>query len=63
MLSLALKYAEEELGLNKVLLTCNDDNIGSYRVIEKNGGVLQDKIKNHINGKEQLSRRYWITIK
>lgn len=63
MLKEALIYAKEELGLKKVLITCNDDNIGSYRVIEKNGGILQDKIMNHINGKEQLSRRYWITIK
>ncbi|MCA9618830.1 MAG: GNAT family N-acetyltransferase [Myxococcales bacterium] len=30
-----------ELGLDEVLLTCNDDNAASIRVIEKNGGVLQ----------------------
>jgi len=49
----------KKLGLNKVFLTCDDTNIGSYKIIEKNAGILQDKI--NINGK--LERRYWIEIK
>ncbi len=63
MLKEALLYSKESLGLNKVLITCNDDNSGSSKVIEKNGGILQDKIVNHIEGVDKLSRRYWITIK
>lgn len=51
-----LKYAHD-FGLDKVLITCDDNNIGSIKVIEKNGGILQDKIDN---GKEVLTRRYWI---
>ena len=62
MLSKALDYARDVLGLSKVLITCNDNNYGSARVIEKNGGKLQDKIKNIIDGVEILSRRYWIEI-
>lgn len=50
-------------GLNKVLITCNDNNIGSIRVIKKNSGLLQDKIINVINGVERITRRYWIEIK
>jgi predicted acetyltransferase len=46
----------KELGLNRILLTCNDDNLGSIRVIEKHGGELEDKVDD--NGK--LLRRYWI---
>jgi predicted acetyltransferase len=30
------------LGIDPVLLTCDDDNVGSRRVIEANGGVLED---------------------
>ena len=44
--TLMLKYALEkafELGLDKILITCNDDNTGSYRVMEKNGFKLRDK--------------------
>ena len=62
MLAKALLYAKETIGLDKALTTCNDDNIGSARVIEKNGGVLQDKIVNCIDGKEFLTRRYWISL-
>lgn len=63
MLSLALKYAKEVIGLDKVLITCNDNNLGSAHVIEKNFGVLQDKIINVIDGVERITRRYWIEIK
>jgi len=62
MLSRALVYAKDVLGLNKVLITCNDNNCGSARVIEKNGGILQDKIINTIDGVDRLSRRYWIEL-
>lgn len=51
MLTMTLEYAKNTLGLTKALVTCNDENIGSARVIEKNGGILQDKIENVINGK------------
>lgn len=30
------------LGLKKVLITCKKTNIGSKRIIEKNGGILKD---------------------
>lgn len=62
MLSMALVYAKKEIGLNKVLITCNDDNHGSARILEKNGGVLQDKIANTIDGVDRISRRYWISL-
>lgn len=49
-----------ERGLDRVLITCDDDNIGSQKIIEANGGVLWDKVNN---GRETLTRRYWITLK
>ncbi len=62
MLRGALEYAGRELGLKRVLITCDDDNYGSARVIEKNGGVLADKIQNVIDGAERTTRRYWIDL-
>jgi predicted acetyltransferase len=58
MLRQALQIAGETLGLARVLVTCDDDNIGSIRTIEKNGGVLE----NLVTGPEghQPKRRYWI---
>ncbi len=62
MLAMALEYAKNTVGLNRALVTCNDENIASARVIEKNGGVLQDKIENTIGGKRITTRRYWIEL-
>jgi len=45
------------LGIGDILITCDDDNVGSYKIIEANGGVLQDRIDN---GRGVLTRRYWI---
>ena len=61
--TLQLKLLLEEaakLGIQHALITCNDDNIGSARVIEKNGGKLQDIIDNVIEGVPRRTRRYWI---
>ncbi len=52
-LGLALVRAAE-LGLDRVLVTCDDDNVGSARTIESQGGVLED-----IRG---VKRRYWIEL-
>ena len=55
MLRKALLVAKE-LGIAKVLITCNDDNLGSIKVIEGHGGVLENKIDED----GRLLRRYWI---
>ncbi len=62
MLARALVVAKNELGLSQVLITCNEGNVGSARVIEKNGGVLGNRVVNKIYGKKHLTRRYWITL-
>jgi predicted acetyltransferase len=48
------------LGLERVLLTCNDSNAASIRVIEKNGGALE--AARMVPGKG-LKRYYWIDLK
>lgn len=58
MLRQALMICKDE-GLEKVLITADDDNIGSYKTIEASGGVLEDKIKQN----NQWIRRYWIDLK
>ena len=61
-LKLGLDVAKK-LGIDKVLVTCDDDNVGSYKIIEKNGGILENKVKNESCGEKFLTRRYWIDIK
>jgi predicted acetyltransferase len=58
MLRQSLQIAHRDLGLSRVLLTCDDDNVGSIRTIEKNGGVLESLV----TGPDLLKpkRRYWI---
>jgi len=46
-----------ELGVTKVLITCKEDNFGSIKVIETQGGILENKVE--FEG--TLMRRYWIS--
>lgn len=57
MLRLALSEARK-LWLDRVMLGCFDDNIGSIKTIEKNGWVFERYTE--FNG--QKSRRYWIEL-
>jgi predicted acetyltransferase len=60
-LALRLGLVESrKIGLQRVLVTCDRDNIGSRRIIEANGGVLQDEIT--IPGVDGQVRRYWINL-
>ncbi|WP_279222131.1 GNAT family N-acetyltransferase [Clostridium sp. JN-9] len=61
MLKLALEKARE-MGISKVLITCDDDNLASAKVMEKNDMVLQDKVENIIDGQKIITRRYWKTL-
>ena len=65
-LALALDYCREHLrGVldgDRVLVTCDDDNVRSARVIEANGGVLENKVENFEFGRTVLTRRYWIEL-
>jgi predicted acetyltransferase len=45
------------LGIERVLVTCNEDNVASRRIIEGAGGVYES---SHIGaGVETPTRRYW----
>ncbi len=58
MIGLALIECKK-LGIDKVLIICDKDNIGSMKSIVKNGGVLE----NEIVGKDgRIEQRYWITL-
>jgi predicted acetyltransferase len=48
------------LGIERALLTVDSDNEPSIRVIERNGGVMEDEGIDSTTGK--LHRRYWIEL-
>jgi len=46
------------IGIERVLVTCDDDNAGSVTVIERCGGTLDGVFRTSSSG--TLKRRYWI---
>lgn len=59
ILQLSLGEAKK-LGLKKVLVTCDNTNIGSQKIIEANGGILENIIT--IDEAHPKTRRYWISL-
>lgn len=57
MLKIALEECRK-LGMKKVLLTCDADNIASVRTIKSCGGVLE----NEVSDNELLTQRYWTEL-
>jgi predicted acetyltransferase len=52
--SVVLMRAE---GVDRILVTCDDDNVASARVIERNGGIFESIVE----GRGGIpKRRYWI---
>lgn len=47
-----------KLGLDKILVTCGEENEASWRVIEKFGGTLENKIYDQADS--EMIRRYWV---
>ncbi|HML46148.1 MAG TPA: GNAT family acetyltransferase, partial [Clostridia bacterium] len=58
MLALALDRCRA-LGLRRVLVTCDKDNMGSARTIQKNGGLLENEVAEEDGG---ILQRYWIDL-
>lgn len=57
MLSLALNITRA-MGMERALVTCDEDNIGSERTILKNGGVFESSVEE--DGK--AVKRFWINL-
>jgi predicted acetyltransferase len=48
------------VGLDRVLVTCDTDNVGSARVIESCGGVLENVLPGNDGSVGPGTRRYWV---
>lgn len=60
MLHLALEKCKD-LGLENVMVTCREDNIGSAKTIENNFGILKEVI--YIPEENCNFKKYWINVK
>ena len=45
-------------GLERLLLVCRGDNVGSIKIMERHGGVLEEIVDDD----HGLVRRYWIEL-
>jgi len=57
MVALALEECRK-LGIEKVLMCCDKENIGSAKSIRKNGGVLENEVEED----GHIEQRYWIQL-
>ena len=59
ILKLALLKAKK-LGITKALVTCDEGNIGSQKIIEASSGILENIVE--VGENLPKKRRYWIII-
>lgn len=59
-LAMLLSSVRAITGLPRVLITCDEDNAGSRKVIETNGGVFSGTEPSERPGVSKL--RFWITV-
>ncbi len=48
------------LGIRRVLITCDKNNIGSNKIIQKNGGILENEVWDEED--KEMVCRYWIDL-
>lgn len=58
MIGLALEECKK-LGIDRVLMTCDKDNVGSAKSIQYNGGLLENEIEED----GEIVQRYWIELR
>lgn len=59
MLRQGLLYCKQ-IGLEKVLITCENENLPSCKIIEKNGGIFENYFLDE--DEQCIVRRYWVTL-
>lgn len=60
MLKLALKYCKEELGMDRVMISCLVENEASRRTILACGGIFEEKAYEFIE--DVWLEKYWINL-
>ena len=60
MVRQGLEYCKS-LGLESIMITCSDDNEASWKIVEKFGGLMQDRVWDDEDN--EVIRRYWIYFK
>jgi predicted acetyltransferase len=61
ILELGVQKARE-YDMDRVLLTCDPDNVASRKIIEKNGGKFENRVDVVRDGLEYHKLRFWIDV-
>lgn len=60
ILHLALQEAKK-MGIQKALVTCNETNVGSRKIIEANGGILDTNMDDAENNEVKILH-FWVSL-
>lgn len=55
-----LPICRQRWGIDRLLITCDDSNAPSIKIIEQFGGVLENKIVDE--AEQRTVRRYWLAL-
>ena len=53
----------EQVGIDRCLITCVEENVASAKTIINAGGVLENEVEIIRNGMPKIGLRYWVDIK
>ena len=62
MVKMAMPFMKQ-VGIDRCLITCVQENIASAKTIENVGGVLENEVEIIRNGLPKIGQRYWIDVK
>ena len=62
MIELAMPFMKQ-VGIDKCLITCVQENIASAKSIINAGGILENEVEIIRNGIPKIGLRYWIDVK
>lgn len=53
----------KQVGIDRCLITCVEENVASAKSIENAGGVLENTVEIIRNGMPKIGMRYWVDVK
>ena len=53
----------KQVGIDRCLITCVEENVASAKSIENAGGVLENTVEIIRNGMPKIGMRYWVEVK
>ena len=61
MVKMAMPFMKQ-VGIDRCLITCVQENIASAKTIENVGGVLENEVEIIRNNQPKIGQRYWIDV-